>query len=267
MKKHLSFLFFLIALCLQAQHDLPKDLLKPKVEQKINTVSTVPEDKGPKIEMVIVPGGKFTMGCTAEQGSDCFDYEKPTHTVTLNSYYIGKYEITQAQWESVMGSNPSNFRGCANCPVENVSWNDVQDFISRLNAKTGKKYRLPTEAEWEYAARGGKLSKGYKYAGSNDIEAVAWYDENKSHPVGQKFPNELEIYDMSGNVWEWSSDWFGSYGSSASSNPKGSDSGSQRVLRGGCWYHNANNCRLSFRYANSPDFRNIDIGFRLILVP
>jgi formylglycine-generating enzyme required for sulfatase activity len=239
-------------------------------DEAINTVSTIPEDKGPKIEMVPVPGGKFTMGCTAEQGSDCWGDEKPAHTVTLSSYYIGKYEVTQAQWEAVMGSNPSRFKGCANCPVENVSWNDVQDFISKLNAKTGKKYRLPTEAEWEYAARGGSSSRGYKYAGSNAIAAVAWYDGNsndKTHPFGQKSPNELGIYDMTGNVWEWCSDWYGEsyYSSSPSNNPQGPSSGSDRVLRGGSWGGAAATCRVADRNRNSPEGRNSNGGFRVLL--
>jgi formylglycine-generating enzyme required for sulfatase activity len=391
MKKQLSLLFFLIALCLQAQHDLPKDLLKPKVEQKqIQNVPPVTptkqvaylkvetnldcelyidaekkaflkageenmkkialgrgeykivaksidgldkkimkiemeeadkllfidlaavnqariaderrkfdeakkakdahlaEEKKKALEtkraeeisktikeiennMVPVPGGKFTMGCTAEQGSDCSGDEKPAHTVTLSSFYIGKYEVTQAQWESVMGSNPSNFKGCANCPVENVSWNDVQDFISKLNAKTGKKYRLPTEAEWEYAARGGSSSRGYKYAGSNEIAAVAWYDVNsndkKTHPVGQKSPNELGIYDMSGNVREWCSDWYdvSYYSSSASTNPQGPASGSYRVLRGGSWSGFYSHCRVADRGSGSPENRGIYFGFRVLL--
>jgi formylglycine-generating enzyme required for sulfatase activity len=220
--------------------------------------------------MVYVSGGTFTMGCTAEQGSECSSNEKPAHTVTLSSFSIGKYELTQAQWKAVMGTNPSFYEACPNCPVENVSWNDIQDFISKLNAKTGKTYRLPTEAEWEYAARGGSSSRGYKYAGSNEIAAVAWYDGNsndKTHPVGQKKPNELGIYDMSGNVWEWCSDWYdGSYySSSPSNNPQGLSSGSDRVLRG--WSSNPQYCRVSFRNFLNPAYRLSCIGFRLVLVP
>ena len=149
--------------------------------------------------MVYVEGGTFTMGCTSEQ-SDCNSYERPTHRVTLDGFWIGKYEVTQAQWEAVMGSNPSSFKDCGgNCPVETVSWNDVQEFLKKLNQMTGKNYRLPTEAQWEYAARGGSKSKGYKYSGSNSMDSVAWYDGNYSfetHAVGQKSPNELGIYDM-----------------------------------------------------------------------
>jgi len=218
--------------------------------------------------MIYVQGGTFTMGCTNEQGSDCYDSEKPSHSVTVSSYSIGKYEVTQAQWRAVMGSNPSHFSGCDNCPVENVSWDDIQGFIRKLNSQTGKTYRLPTEAEWEYAARGGNKSRGYKYAGSNDVGSVAWYDDNsnsKTHSVGQKSPNELGIYDMSGNVWEWCSDWDGAYSSSSQSNPKGASSGTIRVLRGGSWTTRARNCRSSIRGNCPPDARDSAFGFRLVL--
>ena len=218
-------------------------------------------------EMVTVEGGTFTMGCTSEQ-SDCENDEKPTHRVTLSSFQMGKYEVTQAQWRAVMGSNPSHFSGCDDCPVENVSWNDAQAYITKLNQQTGKKYRLPTEAEWEYAARGGNKSKGYKYAGGNDIGSVAWYSSNsssKTRAVGQKQANELGIYDMSGNVWEWCEDWYGDYSSSAQTNPKGPQNGSYRVLRGGSWYYDARYCRVSYRFIISPDGRSISYGFRLVL--
>ena len=217
------------------------------------------------IEMVYVKGGTFTMGATAEQGSDAYSDEKPTHSVTLSDYYIGKYEVTQAQWKAIMGSNPSNWKG-DNLPVENVSWNDIQEFIKKLNAQTGKKFRLPTEAEWEYAARGGNQSKGYKYSGSNSISEVAWYDGNsgdKTHPVGQKAPNELGIYDMSGNVYEWCQDWYGDYSSSSQTNPTGPSSGSYRVLRGGSWNYSARSCRVSDRGSGTPDSRRNNRGFRL----
>jgi formylglycine-generating enzyme required for sulfatase activity len=222
------------------------------------------------IDMVAVRGGTFTMGCTAEQGSDCEDDEKPAHTVTVSDFYIGKYEVTQAQWVAVMGSNPSYFIGDNHLPVERVSWDDLQEFIRKLNTLTGKTYRLPTEAEWEFAARGGNKSAGYKYSGSNNIDNVTWYDGNrgdKTHAVGSKSPNELGIYDMSGNVYEWCSDWYGDYSSSSQTNPKGSSSGSNRVLRGGSWYTLAQYCRVSFRSPYTPSTRNINNGFRLCLVP
>lgn len=197
-----------------------------------NTTSDIIGD----FDMVYVEGGTFTMGATSEQGSDAYSDESPAHSVTVSDFYIGKYEVTQAQWRAVMGSNPSNFKG-DNLPVEQVSWNDIQKFITKLNTMTGKTFRLPTEAEWEYAARGGNQSKGYKYSGSNTLDNVAWYYNSggKTHPVGQKQPNELGLYDMSGNVWEWCQDWYGSYSSSSQTNPTGPSSGSYRVLRGGDW--------------------------------
>ena len=220
-------------------------------------------------DMVYVAGGTFTMGATAEQRSYAESDEKPAHSVTLSSYYIGKYEVTQKQWVEIMGSNPSVFKG-DNLPVENVSWNDVQEFLRRLNAKTGKRYRLPTEAEWEYAARGGNRSRGYKYSGSNDVDMVAWYNLNsgyRTHPVGSKSPNELGIYDMSGNVWEWCSDWYGSnyYYSKSSSNPQGPATSASRVLRGGGWDYNDGRCRVSCRLSFSPGIRSSYFGFRLVL--
>jgi formylglycine-generating enzyme required for sulfatase activity len=218
-------------------------------------------------EMVYVQGGTFTMGCTSEQGSDCDDDEKPSHRVTLSSFSIGKYEVTQEQWQAVMGSNPSYFKG-DNLPVEMVSWNEVQEFIVKLNQKTGKQYRLPTEAEWEYAARGGAQSRNYKYSGSNNIADVAWCKDNsgdKTHPVGTKAANELGIYDMSGNVREWCSDWRGSYSSNQQQDPKGPSSGSDRVIRGGSWLSSASDCRVSIRNVDKPTFSISFLGFRLAL--
>ena len=226
-----------------------------------------PQHNLPEIAMVYVSGGTFTMGATSEQGSDAYDDEKPAHSVTLSGYYIGKYEVTQELWKAVMGSNPSYFKG-DNLPVENVSWNDVQEFLRKLNAMTGKRYRLPTEAEWEFAARGGNSSRGYKYSGSNSLGSVAWYDDNsgsRTHAVGTKSPNELGIYDMSGNVYEWCQDWYGSYSSSSQRNPQGPNSGSFRVYRGGSWSNNAGRCRVSFRLYNTPGGRDSYLGFRLAL--
>ena len=228
---------------------------------------TIPVKDGINIDMVHVEAGTFTMGATPEM-EDPFDLEKPTHQVTLtNDYYIGKYEVTQALWQVVMGNNPSEFKG-ESLPVECVSWDDCQDFISKLNSITGKTFRLPTEAEWEYAARGGKKSRGYQYSGSNNISDVAWYDNNsgsKPHTVGTKQPNELGIYDMTGNVFEWCQDWFGYYSSSSQVNPIGANSGSGRVIRGGSWDSAARYCRSSYRYGSSPDFSYSFLGLRLVL--
>ena len=225
--------------------------------------------------MVYVEGGTFTMGATSEQGSDAYDREKPAHSVTLSSFHIGKTEVTQELWEAVMGSNPSEFKG-AKRPVEHVNWNDCQEFIRKLNQKTGKQFRLPTEAEWEYAARGGNKSRHYKYSGSNTIGNVAWYYENAknvdssspdygTHTVATKQPNELGIYDMSGNVLEWCSGRYGDYSSSAQTNPTGSSSGSDRVSRGGSWNYNAWDCRVSSRGRLFPGDRNRNLGLRLAL--
>ena len=231
-----------------------------------NTI-TIPVKKGISIDMVRVEAGTFTMGATPEM-KDPYKDEKPTHQVTLtNDYYIGKYEVTQALWKAVMGKRPSYFKG-DNLPVEQVSWEDCQKFISKLNSITGKNFHLPTEAEWEYAARGGKKSMGYQYSGSNNLSDVAWYNGNsgnKTHVVGSKQANELGIYDMSGNVWEWCQDLFGSYGSSPLINPTGATSGAFRVNRGGGWYYDAWDCRSSYRLVRTPDFCCNNLGFRLVL--
>ena len=222
---------------------------------------------GVSFEMVEVRGGTFRMGATSEQGSDAYDGEKPVHSVTLSGYYIGKTEVTQALWKAVMGSNPSEFKG-DDLPVERVSWYDCQEFIRELNALTGQNFRLPTEAEWEFACRGGNNSRGYKYSGSNYIDNVAWYDgnsEDKTHPVATKLPNELGLYDMSGNVWEWCSDWNGKYSSGAQTNPKGPYDGSYRVIRGGSWIFSVGYCRSSRRYNDIPMYRNYCFGLRLAL--
>ena len=222
---------------------------------------------GVQFTMMPVEAGTFTMGATSEQVNPDSD-EKPTHQVTLtNNYYIGQTEVTQALWKAVMGRKPSRFMG-DNRPVEKVSWNDCQKFITKLNSLTGQKFRLPTEAEWEYAARGGKKSQGYQYSGSNNLEEVAWYYDNSSsqtHDVATKQPNELGVYDMSGNVWEWCQDWYGSYSSTSQTNPTGATSGSYRVNRGGSWRNNAGYCRSSNRSSNSPDNTYFNLGLRLVL--
>lgn len=220
-----------------------------------------------EIEMVYVEGGEFEMGATAEQGDDAQDNERPVRTVKLDSYHIGKYEITQAQWKSVMGTEPSVFKG-DNLPVEMVSWIEAQEFCKRLSEATGKKYTLPTEAQWEYAARGGNKSQHYKYAGSNDIDEVAWYENNSgriTHPVGTKKANELGIYDMSGNVYEWCSDWYGDYDENDTENPQGVADGAERVLRGGYWRYYTWGCRVSYRSHSTPDDQ-FALGFRVACI-
>jgi formylglycine-generating enzyme required for sulfatase activity len=220
--------------------------------------SSNPED----IEMVDVSGGSFIMGCNRY----CKDDEIPTHGVVLNSFKIGKYELTQAQWTAIMGSNPSAFNGCENCPVENVSWNEVQTFIRKLNSKTGKNYRLPTEAEWEYAARGGANTSIFTYSGSNNLDDVAWHNGNsagKTKPVGGKKANELGIYDMTGNVTEWCSDWYGPYSDENQVDPIGANSGTGRVLRGGSWNYKGEDCRVFFRGNLLPSAKQNMRGFRL----
>lgn len=224
---------------------------------------------GVSFDMMMVKAGTFTMSATSEM-KDPDSNEKPTHQVTLtNDYYIGKTEVTQALWKAVMGNNPSNFKG-DNLPVEKVSWDDCQNFISKLNSLTGQNFRLPTEAEWEFAARGGNNSNHYQYSGSNELGDVAWYDGNsgdKTHVVATKQPNELGLYDMSGNVLEWCSDWFGNYSTSSLTNPTGLNSGSYRVIRGGSRGCSAGRCRSSYRDYGAPGYGFGDLGLRLVLVP
>lgn len=216
--------------------------------------------------MVKIEGGTFTMGVTSNQGSAYSD-EKPIHKVTVSTFYLNQYEVTQEEWETVMGKNPSSFIGPKR-PVEHISWDDCRAFIRKLNALTGKKFRLPTEAEWEYAARGGKKSKGFKFAGSNEIEDVAWFNANsgnETHNVGSKKPNELELYDMTGNVWEWCNDWYGLYSSSSTTNPLGPISGNERVSRGGSFRTLIRLNRISYRFSFSPGMRSDNIGLRLAI--
>lgn len=226
------------------------------------------------------------MGCS--KGS-CRDREnfmrKTTHSVKLSNFYIGKYEVTQKQWRLIMGTTAEQQRNITaketpvesgwakggegdNNPMYYVSWNEAQEFIRRLNAATGKRYRLPTEAEWEYAARGGAKSKGYRYSGSNNIDSVAWYEGNNSgstQPVGTKLPNELGVYDMSGSVFEWCSDWYDKYPASAQSNPVGASSGPERVFRGGCWFLDPSFSHVASRSSGRPEKVRISaLGFRLV---
>lgn len=219
--------------------------------------------------MVKVKGGVFTMGATSEQGNVADSDESPAHSVLLDDYCIGETVVTQGIWKAVMDNNPSYFEG-DNMPLESVSWDDAQEFVKRLNHKTGMTFRLPTEAEWEYAARGGSKSRGYKYSGSDNLDEVAWYRGNsygKTHPVKGKMANELGLYDMSGNVWECCQDWYGEYRGDAQPNPQGPTSGSNRVLRGGSWDYYAGSCRVSYRRYDTPMFRLNDVGFRLVMCP
>lgn len=216
------------------------------------------------IELVFVKGGTFQMG-----SNDGDSDEKPVHTVTVDDFYIGKYEVTQKQWRDVMGTSPSYNKNCDQCPVEKVSWNDVKEFLKKLNQKTGKSYRLPYEAEWEYAARSG--GKDEKWAGTNSsLEQYAWYSFNsggKTHPVGTKKPNGLGIYDMTGNVWEWCEDWYADdyYSRSPKNNPKGPSSGSGRVTRGGSRGNLPYHCWATDRSRSNPDSRDKHRGFRICL--
>ena len=251
---------------------------------------------GVSFKMIKVEGGTFKMGAQSTDpngenyDSEAWEDEQPVHNVTLDDYYIGETEVTQELWEAVMGTTIEQQRQKAEeylgfdwglhgqgatYPMYYISWEQCQEFIAKLNQLTGKRFRLPTEAEWEYAARGGNKIRGYKYAGSNTIGEVAWYDANAydvgagspaygTHPVGTKSPNELGLYDMSGNVWEWCSDWYGEYSSSSQTNPTRPTSGSFRVIRGGSWDNSAQYCRVADRNGSTPDFRYYFLGFRLV---
>jgi formylglycine-generating enzyme len=231
-------------------------------------VATV-ANAAPGIEMVYVSGGCFQMGNTFSGGVPS---EKPVHQVCIDGFNMGKYLVTQAQWVALMGNNPSHFKECGgNCPVEQVSWKDVQEFIGKLNDQTGKNYRLPYEAEWEYAARsGGKQEQWAGTSDMNELGAYAWFGDNSdktTHPVGTRRPNGLGLYDMTGNVWEWCSDWFDAdyYKKSPEKNPRGALSGSNHVMRGGSWGGTPGSVRAAYRVGGSPSFRDYLIGFRLVL--
>ena len=217
--------------------------------------------------MVFVEGGTFTMGATGKLAEGAESDEKVLHEVTLSSYYICKYEVTQALWKTIMGKNPSNFVG-DRLPVENVTWYDCQEFIGKLDSLTGLAFRLPTEAEWEYAARGGNKTQDFRFSGSDDPDEVAWHNANSggsTHSVGSKKPNELGLYDMSGNVYEWCNDWKGKYPSEPQTNPQGPATGTNRVNRGGRWGGSINACRVSDRSMCNPNMRFYHIGLRLVL--
>lgn len=230
---------------------------------------------GLNMKMVYVEGGTFQMGSTTGKSD-----EKPVHSVTLDSYYIAECEVTQAQWQKIMGTNLSEQRSKARAsstygvgdsyPMYYVSWDEAQAFCRRLSEITGKTYILPTEAMWEYAARGGKHNDSSQFSGHYMVDVVAWYHDNSSratHAVKQKRPNKLGLYDMSGNVWEWCSDWKGDYSSSSQTNPTGPSSGSYRVLRGGSWYNFAFCCHVAYRHCGPPSSRGASSGFRVVCLP
>ena len=234
--------------------------------EKIYTETLAP---GLSFELILVEGGEFWMG-SPDDDPDAFDPEKPRHLVKLSSFYMGEFPVTQDLWEAVMGENPSYFKGPRH-PVEKVSWEDAQRFIGMLNKKTKGGYRLPTEAEWEYAARGGKHSEGFRYAGSDKLKEVGWYAENsgsETHKVGLKYSNELGLYDMSGNVWEWCQDrWHGDYKGAPADGSAWEGEGGSRVVRGGSWSYDPRLCRVAYRYFLDPALRNGIVGFRLGLSP
>jgi formylglycine-generating enzyme required for sulfatase activity len=222
--------------------------------------------------MVFVEGGTFTMGCIPERDGVCQDYELPAHSVTVSSFYIGKYEITRAQWVSIRGGNNdlSPVKTDDQLPVQQVTYLEAIDFINLLNTATGKNYRLPTEAEWEYAARGGNKSQHYMYSGSNNLNEIGWYQNNSNggpHPVGQKKPNELGIYDMTGSVWEWCFDWYSAYSSVAQTNPTGPNTGTLRVRRGSTWRDAIDPpyLRNASRLNKVPTSTDAGMGFRVAL--
>jgi formylglycine-generating enzyme required for sulfatase activity len=356
--------FLLIIICaivfvstdLQGQSPATKPVAAPAKTTTDNNLKKIIGELD--AEMVLVSGGSFNLGCGNTWGSICLDFEKrpDSSEVRLNNFFIGKYHVTQEQWEAVMNDNPSYFKGCKNCPVENVSWLDAQEFIKKLNNLSGQHYRLPTSAEWEYAARGGiknkgdyfggnqgdvawnelneqewsfvmgtkskgakncddclienlswenakdfvnkldqqpgaqyrmpteieyknlisTLNMGYKYAGSNNLDEVAWHygtSNYSTHPVGQKKPNQLGLYDMNGNVWQWCSDWFGmdtaNYDftpprSCYGNNPHGPETGKKRVVRGSAWWMNPEFFRVTIVYGFEPEYRFSDAGLRLV---
>lgn len=239
-------------------------LLRREGEDRLVTVGSV------TFTMISVKGGTFQMGATREQTGEARKDEKPVHTVTLDNFQIGETEVSQALWREVMGSNPSTYKG-NDLPVTNVTWEDCQEFIKKLNERTGKQFRLPTEAEWEFAARGGTASKGYMFSGSDEVRSVAWHNRdsnrdrhNGPYAIKSKDPNELGIYDMSGNVNEWCQDWFGDYTADPQTNPQGPATGKEHVYRGGSWWYYGMSCRVSRRNSGVKDVRGV-IGLRLAM--
>ena len=266
MRQLLILLLFSVFHCANAQDSLAIEINLSEVYEFISFTDT---SGGINLDMVAVKGGAFQMG-----SSNSDEDERPIHRITVSDFYIGKFEVTQAQWQAIMGNNLSckNRGSCPDCPIECISWIDVQEYIIKLNKKTGKTYRLPTEAEWEYAAGGGNADRN-KWAGFDNIESIdsfAWYYLNSnstSHSIGQKQPNQLGLYDLSGNIYEWCSDWYSDsyYNNSPDTNPGGASFGSKRVIRGGSWGRSSSRCRVANRDFYSPANSYDLIGFRLAL--
>lgn len=268
----------LVLLLVPKNNHQPKDNpTTPVVGNTIQMSDLTFTVNGVSFTMKPVEGGTFQMG---SDDGEANDDEQPTHTVSLNDYYIGEFEVTQGLWYAVMGASVSQQRDKVGVteqlkgegddyPMYYVNWNECQEFVKKLKRIIGLSFRLPTEAEWEYAARGGNKSNGNKYSGSNSIEDVAWCasttNDSGTSPVGMKSPNELGIYDMSGNVWEWCQDWYGSYNDFSQTNPIGPSDGFSRVRRGGGWYSLDGFCRVSMRYYRNPGDRSVHLGFRLAL--
>lgn len=255
------------------RHDTPKTQRQQTTKKPAAKQAAKPAPKAADpikklySDMVYVEGGTFTMGAKADENYWDVEQAWPAHQVTVSGFYLCKYETTQALWQKVMGKNPSEYRG-ANHPVESISWNDIQEFIRKLNALTGKHYRLPTEAEWEWAARGGNRSQGYRYSGSNNIDEVAWYKKNthdRHMPVGAKRPNELGLYDMSGNVYEFCGDGYAPYTADAQNNPCPAAADGDHPMRGGSFVGDEFDCRCSCRFGQSPTYSHNHYGFRLAL--
>ena len=254
-------------------------VFKVKAQGEDNLTFTV---NGVTFKMIYVKGGTFMMGCPSKNVRDCYDSELPVHSVTLSDFYLGETEVTQALWKAVTGCEPDynggwteEFGRGSTSPAYHVSWNECQAFCEELNSKlagqlpSGYRFVLPTEAQWEYAARGGNKSRSCMYSGGNNVGSVAWYNNNchnKVHPVKTKKANELGLYDMTGNIYEWCSDWYGSYSSVSQTDPKGPLSGTRRVLRGCCWCSYDDSCGVTFRGSNTPDHRFKSHGLRLSLV-
>ena len=253
----------------------PKQPVNSAITAQETGSTVMPVADLPTIDMVYVPGGSFQMG--SNEGGEV---EKPVHTVAVDGFWMGKYEVTQRHWQSVMGNNPSRFKNCSDCPVETVSWDDVQVFLQKLNAMTGKTHRLPTEAEWEYAAGGGSGTRT-RFGNRKDIAdpqemnfngseaykilySVAGVNRKKTILVGSFAPNGLGLYDMSGNVWEWCSDWYSNYTSNNQINPIGYTAGIYRVMRGGSWENASSNCRAANRGSYPPRSQFNFIGFRVV---